>query len=405
MQQNLSKEVPGNIRYLVGAEDILKDMADISAKKPFDESILAFLDVLSKKMMKLPEAKVYPDIMTLAFWLRKSSMIHLKKRFEFTDECIHLGRGVVFHIAPSNVPVNYAYSLVTGLITGNANIVRIPSKDFPQVNIINNALNDALEEYPELKKYICLIRYERDQTINDILSSIADVRIIWGGDSTIEDIRRSPLKPRAGEITFADRYSLAVIDSDHYLEMKNKVRTAEEFYNDTYLTDQNACTSPRLVVWTGNRIESAKKIFWENLHKMVKKKYVFQAIQGINKLTSSYLMAVHCPGIKILNSNDNLIIRVEIQDIVDDLMDMKDNSGYFFEYDCDDILDLRKLCDDNRCQTIAYIGDKEMFMPLIYSGVKGIDRIVPIGQTMDFDLLWDGYNLAERLTRSIAIKG
>ena len=25
----------------------------------------------------------------------------------------------------------------------------------------------------------------------------------------------------------------------------------------------------------------------------------------------------------------------------------------------------------------------------------GIDRVVPMGQTMDFDFIWDGYNLYE----------
>lgn len=59
------------------------------------------------------------------------------------------------------------------------------------------------------------------------------------------------------------------------------------------------------------------------------------------------------------------------------------------------------MCDDKRCQTIAYVGDKEMLFPLLQTGIKGVDRIVPIGKTMDFDLIWDGYNLFERLTRQI----
>ncbi len=51
----------------------------------------------------------------------------------------------------------------------------------------------------------------------------------------------------------------------------------------------------------------------------------------------------------------------------------------------------------------GYYGNKEAFLPLIKSGVKGIDRVVPIGRTLDFDLIWDGYNLVERLTRSISV--
>lgn len=36
------------------------------------------------------------------------------------------------------------------------------------------------------------------------------------------------------------------------------------------------------------------------------------------------------------------------------------------------------------------IGDKAWLNPLIESGVRGIERVVPIGKTMDFDLSWLG---------------
>ena len=49
--------------------------------------------------------------------------------------------------------------------------------------------------------------------INDYLSSMCDLRVIWGGDETIRNLRMSPLPARATEIVFADRYSLAVIDA------------------------------------------------------------------------------------------------------------------------------------------------------------------------------------------------
>jgi len=37
------------------------------------------------------------------------------------------------------------------------------------------------------------------------------------------------------------------------------------------------------------------------------------------------------------------------------LMEYKDNSGFFFEYDCDDIMEIRDLCDNNHCQTMAFL--------------------------------------------------
>lgn len=72
-------------------------------------------------------------------------------------------------------------------------------------------------------------------------------------------------------------------------------------------------------------------------------------------------------------------------------------------YDCDDVMELRELCNDERIQTITMLGDKEWLMPLLASGIKGIDRIVPIGASMDFDLLWDGYDLSERFSRTVTL--
>lgn len=368
----------------------------------------------SRFLMADLEAKQYPDVVTYAFWIRRSSVQKLRERFRGEGGNIRLGRGIAFHIAPSNVPVNYAYSLTAGLLTGNANIVRIPTKEFPQTDIINKALREVLaqEKYVRLRPYVCLVRYCRERAVNDLFSALADTRIIWGGDDTIAEIRKSPLAPRTGEVTFADRFSLAVIDSGSYLDLdeRERERAAEDFYNDTYLTDQNTCTSPRLVAWMGenDRIEKAKEEFWRRLHRLVARKYVFQPIQGVNKLTSSCLTAAAygsetASGVIVEPHMDNRLVRVKLPRIRAGLMDLKDNSGYFFEYDCADILELKCLCDDKHCQTISYSGDKEMLMPLLTSGLRGIDRVVPVGKTMDFDLLWDGYNLYERLTRIITV--
>ena len=397
----LSSDTLKKVTYLTGSAEIAAQLPEVPAMVPFDDRIVDFLNDTSREIMKDPRSRAYSDVVTFGFWIRKSSVLALKNRF--AEEKLHLGKGVAFHIAPSNVPVNFAYSLVSGLLCGNANVVRIPSKDFPQVGILTDAFNKVLEKHESMRPYVICVRYGRDKEINDLFSSVSDVRIIWGGDQTIAELRRSPLPPRSGEVTFADRYSLAVIDSDKYLETENKAKVAEDFYNDTFFSDQNACTSPRVIIWTGNSISEAKEVFWEEEHRLAENKYTFQAIQGVNKLTKAYLYAAAESGIRIEDHNDNLIIRVSIPEITDDLMDYRDNSGFFYEYDCPDILDIAPLCNDKRCQTIAYIGNSETMLPLIESGVKGIDRVVPMGKTMDFDLIWDGYNLPALLTRTIVL--
>lgn len=407
MQPNFNNivndECLDKINFLVGNKSILKNMSHISVKEPFADDVIDFLNSVSKALMSNRLAKIYPDVVTLGFWLRKASIMAIKKRFVKEDGSLCVGRGMVFHVAPSNVPVNYAYSLVVGLLTGNANVVRIPSKDFPQVKIINDVFEEVLQDYEEMKDYLCLVRYERDKEINDWLSYCVDARVIWGGDSTIAELRKSVIQPRTVEVTFADRYSFVIINSDDYMQIKDKKRVAQEFYNDTFLTDQNACTSPRLVVWVGNAIVEAKSAFWDNIQKLVEEKYQFQPIQGINKLTSAFLIAAKQEGTHIVKGKDNRIVRVCLESVDDSVMEHKDNSGYFFEYDCKDFDELRKLCNNTHCQTVSYVGDIDGFKSVLTSGVKGVDRIVPVGKTMDFDFIWDGYNLVERLTRSISI--
>jgi hypothetical protein len=65
-------------------------------------------------------------------------------------------------------------------------------------------------------------------------------------------------------------------------------------------------------------------------------------------------------------------------------------------------MELRDFCNDTHCQTIGVLGDTSVLKPLLDSGIRGVDRVVPIGHTMDFDFIWDGYDLVAQLTRTRA---
>ena len=192
-----------------------------------------------------------------------------------------------------------------------------------------------------------------------------------------------------------------MINSEKYLLTEDKDRIASDFYNDTYLSDQNACTSPRVVIWTRCKKDEAKSLFWKALHELALKKYVFQPVQGVDKLTNTYLAGVAYEGLSLIKSEDNLLLRIKVPKLDPELMDYRGNSGFFYEYDCDDIMEVRDFCDNTHCQTIGYIGDPKMFDTLLASGIRGVDRVVPVGHTMDFDFVWDGYDLLGELTRKV----
>lgn len=393
------------LKFEIGDERILKKMSALPVGMPFEEGRIDFLNQVSRGLLSDRKAREYPDVVTFAFWIRKANMEQERKEF-LSNNRFCMGRGVVFHIAPSNVAVNYAYSFAVGFVLGNGGIVRLPSKEFPQVELINRAVRKALEkgEYERWRDVIVFLRYERNREVNDYLSSFCDVRVIWGGDSTIREIRKSELPPRAGEITFADRYSLCVIDAEEYMAVADKDRLAMDFYNDTYLTDQNACTSPKLVCWLGEkgRIGQAKELFWERLWNVVSEKYVFQSVQYVDKLVNCCMAAVAAKGIHVVKMKDNRIVRIEVERLDPVIQEYRGDSGTFYECEISDVMELAPIC-NGKVQTVVMVGDRKRMGSLIMSGVKGIDRVVEVGKSMEFGFVWDGIDLRERLTRRVTV--
>jgi len=377
--------------------------------EPFSDEIVNYLNALSKVLNKDPRTKIYPDVATFGFFCRKANIIFLKKKYK-TEGIMRLGRGIVFHIAPSNVAVNFAYSLLSGLLAGNLNIVRVPSKNFEQVHIICEAIKKLNKEpkYKSLSAYISLVRYNRMNSATKYFSSICDVRIIWGGNQTIEQIRENKIPSQSFDLTFADRYSLCTINANKYVKEKLLDKIAQAFYNDTYLFDQNACTSPHLLIWLGSNknVKKAKRIFWDTLYKFIKSKYIIQPVIAVDKLTSFYNQSAHINKAKKIVSSDNLIWRIELENLPKNIDEFSCTSGYFSEYHATSLSEIRKII-NRKYQTLSYYGFSKKKLNNLIKKIKpsGIDRIVPIGKTSEFSLIWDGFDLIEILSRRVDIQG
>jgi hypothetical protein len=375
--------------------------------EPFSDSIIAFLNALSASLMKDVNSRAYPDVVTFAFFCRKHQLLNLKHQYQ-NDE-LRLGRGTVFHVAPSNVPVNFAYSLIAGLLSGNNNIVRVSSKEFPQVDLIVKHLYELSknEEFSGIIHRIVLIRYDRSSNATGYFSSFCNVRVIWGGDETITQIRRNPLPSRSFDVTFADRYSLAVINADMLIKEMNLQKIAEGFYNDTYFFDQNACSAPHLIIWTGDtaNIETAQQKFWNAVYEEAKRKYSLQTVQAIDKLTAFYRQAINMPVHKTDTQYDNTLVRIQLETLPPNIDEFRCTGGYFSEYTAASLKDIATVI-NSRYQTLAYYGyEKDILQQFVLENrLTGIDRIVPIGSTTNFTLTWDGYNLIDTLSRVCIIE-
>lgn len=385
-----------SVRYLIGSEAVCD-----TPLESYSVMVCDFMEELSNTMMHDSLLKKWPDVMSFAFWCRKGNIQALKKDFLLGKK--RLGRGLVFHIAPSNIPVNFAFSYIFSLLAGNANIVRVPSRNFPQVEMVCNMIGEVLSNYPEIEKRTAFVRYPADNAITEKFCLKADARMIWGGDATIQEIRKCEVKPRCVDLVFADRYSLCVLDaiaiqkaSDP--ELKN---LAKAFYNDTYLMDQNACSSPQLICWL-HASEFAHDRFWRYVADFAESHYHLQEASAVDKYTKMCQDAIERPIVKQIMQSKNTLYCALIEHLPNDLSALRGNCGYFYEYNMKDLTEL-KQCITEKVQTITCFGidSQEIQDFVVKNHLRGIDRIVPIGNALDIGVIWDGYDIVRMLSRIV----
>ena len=368
--------------------------------RPFEPMVLDCLGEISATILKSPVGRQFPDLTAFAFYIRKANL--QKVALNLNPDEIRLGRGICFHIAPANIPVNFAFTWVFSLLAGNANIVRLPSKDFPQVDALLTIINTVLDKYPELKERNAFVKYPRtDNETTAAYCQMADCRMIWGGDRTIASIKALPTMPRCVDICFADRYSAALINADAVMsaDEAQMARLAEGFYNDTYLMDQNACSSPQVILWEHDSPEAREK-FWVAVETLARKKYVLQDAVAVDKYTLFCEESVGNENIKSVIHKGNLLYRVELKALSSDIVSHRGKAGFFFEYALGNRQELFSIITE-KFQTITQFGIDavELAQKIAAAHLRGIDRIVPIGKAMDIGVFWDGHDLIRELSR------
>lgn len=391
-----------NVEYLLGSEKL-----DNRPMLPFDDNVCDFIAEISTILLHDTVAKQYPDILSFAFWCRKANIKRLKEKFNSND--YRIGRGIIFHIAPSNVPVNFAFSCLFSMLAGNSNLVRVPSKRFPQIDIIISAFMKASDKFPNMLNKVSFIRYQRNDEITAELCKDADGRVIWGGDATVSTIKNITSKPRCIDMVFPDRYSFAILDGKAVRDADESTMNnlAQKFYNDTFLMDQNACSSPHIIFW--NRAErNDKEKFWKAIALLAKKEYVLQPASVVDKFDQSCRDAVNIPEVSSLYQYENIVYVVSLNNSIltkdMDICSLRGNSGYFYECDLDDFDSLSNVINE-KYQTVTYFGidPEKIRLSVMTNHVRGIDRIVPIGEAMNIGLIWDGYDIIRFLSRIVTV--
>lgn len=388
-------------------EQALRQLSEQPPLSPFQSTVLDFVQALSQRFVKMRQ---YPEIVALGFWMRKANMKAMQLQWEAaTSGRMLKAKGTVFHIAPSNVDTIFIYSWILSLLAGNRNIIRLSSKEQPQQHSLLQAIIDELAHpaYQLLAKRNVIVTYPHNEQTTAHLSSLCHVRVIWGGDATVQAVRSIPLAPMASELVFPDRFSLALIKAQvvKELDQQSLLQLAQQFYNDAYWFDQLACSSPRLVVWHGEeqQIEQAQARFWQELEQVhqLKMGELLPALQ-VQKLATSLWLAAEQETVKV--ENRLAFARVQLTGVRAEIKERHCGGGFFLETAIQELPELMPMLTD-KDQTLSHFGysKKELLELAQHVHSRGIDRIVPIGKALEFHEVWDGQSFLRSFTREIVI--
>jgi hypothetical protein len=374
-----------------------------------DERMLAFLDAAGQRLRTPTIARRHPELGALGAYLRRGHLTAELARVDTNDRQLRFPRGLIFHVAPGNADTVFVYSWALAALTGNSNVVRLSDRGGEAARVILDVLVQALEQAaPEIALTQRIVSYDhREEAVTDAFSAACNLRVLWGGDQAIRELRRSPLHPAARDLTFPNRSSFAVISAESFLaaDATLRLRAVESFHSDAYLFGQAACASPGTIFWTGptQTVSVAQRAFFNLLNQVVELRGPrVDAPMAIEKHVAAYGLAAEgiADDVRFI---DNEIALIQLAEPVH-LPRRWLGTGTFPQYRVASLNDVAPLL-QRQDQTLTYFGFTASEMKSFAHEVagRGIDRMIPLGRALEFSSIWDGHDLLRDFTRIVTV--
>lgn len=372
-----------------------------------DERIVDFLVAFARKLLAPATARRYPELASLGFFLRRGEIAKVLASPERAG-VLRFPRGLVFHVPPANVDTIFVYSWALSALAGNRNVVRISPRSAGAASAVVDALNEALASAdPVVAATQAMVTYDRDDAVTAALSAACDLRVIWGGDRAVTEVRRHPLAPHARDVTFPDRASFAVLSVAGWASASEQERrdAVIGFYNDSYWFDQAACASPRALFWVGDaqRAETGRGEFLALLSEVLAGKgHVVEPAMAVQKRVSAYGVAADGHA-KAISFEGNAVTTLELTapgDVPREWL----GAGTFPMATLASLDEFVPMV-QRKDQTLSAFGFSQQELEALAHSLagRGIDRIVPFGSALTFAPLWDGYDLLSEFTRLVTV--
>lgn len=376
-------------------------------RPPFEPALLEMLGELSQRILHDPQVRNVPQYVALAYWLRPAALKRLSANLTKGDMPgrQRVPRGVALHLPPMNVDTLFVYSWALSVLAGNANVVWLAERLSTETSwLVSTAAEVVAANGESERQLFCNYAYggETEQAI----AALMDLRMIWGGDVKVEAVSRVPIRPDGLSIGFPDRQSLAIIDAAAYGAASESDRDAlvDNFFNDTYWFDQMGCGSPRLLVWLGEPNINAADLYGRLRLVIDRRGYEVDTGTAIGKFwlandllaegtASAYTHFGNALDVSRVVDPENALANVH-------------GGGFLSEWVVESIDSVPPIV-TRKVQTITHFGIKPSDLKRLAQaiGSRGGYRIVPIGEALNFEPIWDGVDLYSHMTRQIVVRG
>jgi hypothetical protein len=389
------------------AEAFAARLADARLRlaEPFSEARLSLAAEVGSRILR-GGAHASPAVVHFAYWTRSAALKRLAAEFRqrLPSGCSARPIGLVFHLPPQNVETVFLYSWMLSYLAGNANVVRLPSALGDEMRNLLELFLEAFDRAGETAQMF--INYPSASDLSVSISAASDARIVWGGDAKVRAFADVPLRLGGKSVWFGDRFSLSVLNGAELTKLDHKGRRtlAEAFSNDVYVFDQMACSSPHVVYVAGDRERhgSAVRALLESVADVAREKHLVPATgHAIRKMVEAFASAGRGEA-ESLYWGDNVLTAAEV--VSEDHAERRVGGGYLEYRFIPSVEALQPVLREHH-QTLTYFGfSREEMTAFAQARVDaGLTRIVPVGQALDFDFVWDGYDLPRELTRLVRV--
>ena len=388
-----------DIEYLAGTKNY-HNVSSSPTYSIFSSPVIDFLDELSRLFLQSDLSSQFSQVSSFFFYIRRRNLENISLQY-LSDE-INWGRGLSFHITPSNVAATALYSWLFSLLTGNPSIIRLSNSVSNYLQPILALIDSLYHQYANLLPLFSFVTFPRGSQSTALLSSISDIRLIWGGDQTVELIKSIPAKPSTIDLPFPDRRSFFVLDLDSL--PSSPVRLQQDLAHlskDIVLYSQQACSSPIVLYLKDSGSFSSPQFhnFLELLDQSIaSSKYLESTIK--DHILSSFDTCLSDNSLYTLFHGDYLSCffcePCDLNRILNS--DRPSNGNLLATY----YVPSNPILPDSSQTAIVYpYTDSHLKALSSFLSCSSLSRFVPPGKAIDMSLFWDGHDIVRMMSKRI----